>query len=89
MNESVSKQEEFQDPLENYEKKKFDDPLEQALVDEEVGNIRHEPFSLISPDTPVHVAVEKLVAIAPQGLGLVHGGVSMAEKQLRGLTVLW
>jgi CBS domain-containing protein len=52
--------EEFQDPLENFEPKEFDDPLEQALVEEEIGTIRHEPFTTISPDTTIQKAVELL-----------------------------
>lgn len=60
MNDSAAGPAEFHDPLEDYEPKKFDDPLEQALVDEEIGNIRHEPFTVVSPETPVHEAVEKL-----------------------------
>ncbi len=31
-----------------------------APVEEEIGTIRHEPFTTISPDTPVHEAIEKL-----------------------------
>jgi CBS domain-containing protein len=53
----------FQDPLENYEPKVYDDPLEQALADEEVGTIRHEPFTAISPDLPIHEAVEQLAGL--------------------------
>ncbi len=51
---------EFQDPLENYDPKEYDDPLEEALVEEELSRIRHEPFSAIPSDTPVHEALEKL-----------------------------
>ncbi len=50
----------FQDPLEDYEPRTYDDPLEEALVEEEIGNIRHEPFSSISPDTTVGEAVQQL-----------------------------
>ena len=53
----------FQDPLENYEPREYDDPLEEALNEQAIGTIRHEPFSTISPDTPVHEAVEKLVRL--------------------------
>ena len=51
---------EFQDPLENYEPREYKDPLEQALVEEELSNIRHEPFSEIPPTMPVHEAVKML-----------------------------
>ncbi len=52
--------ENFQDPLENYEPKKYADALEQALADQQIGAIRHEPFTVISPQTPVQEAIEKL-----------------------------
>jgi CBS domain-containing protein len=54
---------EFQDPLENYEPKKHDDVLEQALVEQQIGSIRHEPFTVISPQAPIHEAVEKLAGL--------------------------
>lgn len=53
----------FQDPLENYESKNYDDPLEQALVEEEVGTIRHEPYTAVAPDMPIHLAIEKLAGL--------------------------
>lgn len=58
MNNSIP--DDFQDPLDNYEPRQYDDPLEEALVEKEIGTIRHEPFTTISPDTPVHEAVAKL-----------------------------
>lgn len=51
---------EFQDPLENYDPAAYDDLLERALIEETVAAIRHEPFATISPDTPVHQALETL-----------------------------
>lgn len=54
---------EFQDPLENYEPRKYEDPLEEALVEKEIGTIRHEPFVTISSEMPVHEAVEKLAGM--------------------------
>ena len=60
MSDALSDKDEFQDPLENYEPKQYSDPLERALVEEELGTIRHEPYMTISPSTPVHEAVEKL-----------------------------
>lgn len=55
--------EEFQDPLENYEPKTYSDPLEEALAEETVAAIRHEPYVSIGPDTPVHAAIEKLAGL--------------------------
>lgn len=63
MNKSKPEKAEFQDPLENYEPKKYQDPLEQALVEQQIGSIRHEPFAVISPETPIHEAVEKLAGL--------------------------
>ena len=63
MNENDRGADEFQDPLENYEPRDFDDPLERALVEEEIGTIRHEPYTTISPDTPVQEAVNKLAGL--------------------------
>ncbi len=55
--------EDFQDPLENYEPKTYEDPLEQALAEETVSAIRHEPYVRIPPDTSVQAAVEKLAGL--------------------------
>ncbi len=55
--------EEFQDPLENYDPKTYDDPLEEALAEETVEQIRHEPMATISPDTTVQAAVEQLAGL--------------------------
>ncbi len=54
---------EFQDPPGNLEPRSWDDPLEQVLVEEEIGTIRHEPFTTISPQTPVHEAVAQLAGL--------------------------
>lgn len=63
MNDAISDKDDFQDPLEDYEPKKYDDPLEQALVDEELSCIRHEPFVAVAPDMPVAEAVKKLAGL--------------------------
>ena len=44
-------------------KASYDDPLEQALLEKEIGSIRHEPFSSIPPDMPVREAVRKLAEL--------------------------
>ena len=54
---------EFQDPLENYEPKVYADPLEAALAEETVDQIRHQPMATISPETPVHEAVKQLAGL--------------------------
>ena len=61
--ESTPEPDKFEDPLEDYDPKDYDDPLMQALAEEEIGTIRHEPFTAISPDMPVHEAVQKLVGL--------------------------
>jgi CBS domain-containing protein len=55
--------EEFQDPLENYDAKVYDDPIEEALAEETVAEILHEPFATISLDASVREAVEKLAGL--------------------------
>lgn len=63
MSDAIQNPDEFQNPLENDERRKYDDPLEQALVEKEIGTIRHEPYTTISPDTPIHEAGEKLAGL--------------------------
>ncbi len=55
--------EEFRDPLENYDPKKYADPLEEALAEESVTAIQHEPYESIPPDTTVKAAVKKLAGL--------------------------
>lgn len=55
--------ENFSDPLENFEPRKYADSLEEALCENEVGNIRHEPFTTIPPDTTVESAVNTLAGL--------------------------
>ena len=55
---------EFQDPLENYDPPKYDDPLEQALAEESVAAIQSSPYASVSPDTPVHEAVAQLAGLS-------------------------
>lgn len=50
----------FQDPLENYEPREYNDALEQALAEQPVTEIHAHPFVTIDEDTPVHAALEKL-----------------------------
>jgi CBS domain-containing protein len=55
--------EKFQDPLQDYEPKSYADRLEQALAEETVAAIKHEPFVSISPDTTIREAVAKLASM--------------------------
>ncbi|MFC1757338.1 cyclic nucleotide-binding/CBS domain-containing protein [Planctomycetota bacterium] len=53
---------EFDDPLQNYDPKKYRDSLEKALAEETVARIQHRPHSSISPDAKVAEAIEQLAA---------------------------
>ncbi len=54
---------EFQDPLEDYSHKTYDDPLEQALADQPVASIQATPFASIPPDTPIQEAIQQLAKL--------------------------
>jgi len=56
-----STDEEFQDPLENYDPPTYSDPLEEALMERTVAEIEAQPYLTASPGTPVQEAVAKLV----------------------------
>jgi len=55
--------EEFQDPLENYEPPVYSDKVEEALAEETVAAIQSQPFTTISPDAPIHSAVQVLAGL--------------------------
>lgn len=67
--------EEFQDPLENYDPKTYDDPLQQALADETVTAIQSTPFASISTETTVGDAVRQLAEL--------HVGCLLVEQEGR------
>ena len=48
----------FVDPLENYESPAFDDPIEQALHDEPVTEIRSQPYQCVDAATTVRDAMK-------------------------------
>ncbi len=50
----------FQDPLEDFEPKVYDDPLERALAEDKVTKINARPFTSVSPDATVQEAMRKL-----------------------------
>jgi len=54
-------QEEFQDPLENYDPPSFDDPIERALHEETVAAIQSQPYTSVSSGAPIEEALGKLV----------------------------
>jgi predicted transcriptional regulator len=52
----------FEDPLEDYEPKTYNDPLERAIAEESVTQIQHQPHTSIGPDMTVAAAVAKLAS---------------------------
>lgn len=52
--------EDFQDPLEDYEPKTYEDPIERALVEQMVAAIQHQPYATIAPNATVREAVDRL-----------------------------
>ena len=55
-----SVRDEFQDPLENYEPKSYDDPLEEALAESTVEAITHQPCATIASGPTVREALDML-----------------------------
>ncbi len=53
----------FNDPLENYDPKQYNDPLERALAEDSVLNIQSTPFASVPPETPVREAVQQLAEL--------------------------
>ncbi len=60
MNNEKKPDEGFQDPLENYEPKTYDDPLEHAIAEESVSHIQHKPHATIDANATTASAVQKL-----------------------------
>jgi CBS domain-containing protein len=56
----IAEPDEFQDPLQNYDPKVYNDPLEKALAEETVAAIQSSPVVKVSPDTSVRQAIEAL-----------------------------
>lgn len=52
--------EDFKDPLEDFDPKTYDDPMEKALAEEKVTEINSHPYTSISPDATIREALEKL-----------------------------
>jgi CBS domain-containing protein len=59
---SESAQEEFNDPLENYDPPKHRNTLEKSLMEETVAAIQSRPYTSISPDSTIEQAVGVLAA---------------------------
>lgn len=52
--------ENFQDPLKNYDSKKYESPIEQALAEVTADMVRHLPCTTIKPEMTVAEAVRIL-----------------------------
>ena len=65
---------EFVDPLQNYDPKKYNDPLEKALAEETVAAIQTTPVATVTPDTPVHSAIRTLAGLKVSCLLVVDDG---------------
>lgn len=50
----------FQDPLENYDPKTYNDPVEEAICETQVTKVQHEPYTTISQEETVTNALDKL-----------------------------
>lgn len=61
-NETVLKKQadDFEDPLQNYDPKVYNDPLEKALAEETVAAIQSTPVAMVTPATRVHAALQTL-----------------------------
>ena len=61
MVDPLQNDDEFQDPLENYDPPTFDDPIERALHEELVTDIQTQPCTTIAADATVEAALKELV----------------------------
>ena len=62
-NRSGAKGEEFRDPLEDYDPKHYDDPLERSLAEDSVLLIQATPYASVPPNTPISQAVKRLAEL--------------------------
>ncbi len=62
MNGDPLNEEGFDDPLENYDPKQYDDPIEKAIAEKPISNLRSRPFVAVVPETTVSEAVKRLAA---------------------------
>lgn len=73
MNEKYyADEEDFQDPLSNYEPRTYADPLEEALAEEPVTAIQHTPFLTVGPEATVAEALAKLAELKAACLLIVE-----------------
>lgn len=66
-------EDEFQDPLEDFEPPQYEDALEEALEEQPVTAMHAQPFECIPPDMPVQEAVHRLAEIGHACLLVAEG----------------
>lgn len=59
----------FQDPLEDYEPQEYSDPVERALGEERVASMNITPYASVSPDTPIRDAIRQMADMHHACLG--------------------
>jgi CBS domain-containing protein len=64
----------FEDPLNNYEPRKYSDAIQEALAEETVAAIRSRPYAEISPDNSVYGALQALAGLKVASLLVVEDG---------------
>ena len=64
---------EFQDPLEDFEPPQYEDKLEEALAEQRVTAMHAQPFESIPPETSVEDAIHKLAEIGHACLMVAEG----------------
>ncbi len=64
---------EFEDPLKNYDPPEYEDPLEAALDLETISTLQRQPYAAISPDDTIGQAAEKMAEIEHACLLVTEG----------------
>lgn len=64
----------WEDPLDNYEPREYDSPLEEALAEETVAAIQSRPYAEISPQKTIHAALKELADLKVASLLVVEQG---------------
>ncbi len=55
-----SADEEFKDPLKNYDKREYSDDLERSLAEDPVTAVQYRPFKGFTPDTPMGTVAQEM-----------------------------
>ena len=95
MNDSSANDGTFEDPLENYDPKNYDDSLEEAMAEESVSHVQHQPHASIHPELSVADAstvtpLEPITVMSPpwvDPLPLSIGPRKFTRPSLSGVAV--